>query len=169
MSGYGLDDRALEVRSLGEARDFSSNLCVQTGFGAHPVSCTMGTGVLSAGVKRGRGLLLTAHPHLVPRSWMSRSYTSSPPCASIGVLWDCFTYINKVCGPQTIIRRTTGWRPLKRRLKSAADMSILNREEHFTCYRTGWDVRRHGRVRDTICCVHRWHMSLWTGFETQWQ
>jgi hypothetical protein len=21
---------------------------------------------------------------------MSRSYTSSPPCASIGVLWDCF-------------------------------------------------------------------------------
>jgi hypothetical protein len=23
---------------------------------------------------------------------MSRSYTSSPPCASIGVLWDCFTF-----------------------------------------------------------------------------
>jgi hypothetical protein len=29
-------------------------------------------------------------PHVVPRSLMSRSYTSSPPCASIGVLWDCF-------------------------------------------------------------------------------
>jgi hypothetical protein len=24
--------------------DFSSNLCVQTGCGAHPASCTMGTG-----------------------------------------------------------------------------------------------------------------------------
>jgi hypothetical protein len=24
---------------------------------------------------------------------MSSSYTSSPPCASIGVLWDCFTYL----------------------------------------------------------------------------
>jgi len=36
-------------------------------------------GVLSPGVKRGRGVTLTTHPHLVPRSWMSRSYTSSPP------------------------------------------------------------------------------------------
>jgi hypothetical protein len=27
-----------------EAKDFSSNLCVQTGSGAHPASCTMGTG-----------------------------------------------------------------------------------------------------------------------------
>jgi hypothetical protein len=31
------------------------------------------------GVKRGRGVMLTTHPHLVPRSWMRRSYTSSPP------------------------------------------------------------------------------------------
>jgi hypothetical protein len=31
-------------RSPTEAEDFSSNLCVQTGSGAHPVSCTMGTG-----------------------------------------------------------------------------------------------------------------------------
>jgi hypothetical protein len=30
-------------------------------------------------------------PHLVPRSWMSRSYISSPPHASIGMSWDCFT------------------------------------------------------------------------------
>jgi hypothetical protein len=33
-------------------------------------------------VKRGRGVTLTTHPHLVPRSWMSRSYTSSLPSAS---------------------------------------------------------------------------------------
>jgi hypothetical protein len=31
-------------RSQAGARDFSSNLCVQTGSGAHPASCTMGTG-----------------------------------------------------------------------------------------------------------------------------
>jgi hypothetical protein len=31
------------------------------------------TGVLSPGVKRGRGVTLTTHPHLVPRSGMSRS------------------------------------------------------------------------------------------------
>jgi hypothetical protein len=27
-----------------EAEEFSSNLCVQTGSGAHPASCTVGTG-----------------------------------------------------------------------------------------------------------------------------
>jgi hypothetical protein len=31
-------------------------------------------GVLSPGVKRGRGVTLTTHPHLVPRSIMSRNY-----------------------------------------------------------------------------------------------
>jgi hypothetical protein len=43
VSDYGLDDRAIEVRSPAGARDFSSILCVQTGSGAHPASCTMGT------------------------------------------------------------------------------------------------------------------------------
>jgi hypothetical protein len=35
-------------------------------------------GVLSPEVKRGRGVMLTTHPYLIQRSWMSRSYTSSP-------------------------------------------------------------------------------------------
>jgi hypothetical protein len=38
--------------------------------------------VLSPGVKRGRDVTLTTHPHLVPRLSMSRSYTSSSPCVS---------------------------------------------------------------------------------------
>jgi hypothetical protein len=44
VSNYGLDDRAIGVRSPAGAKDFSSNLCVQTGSGAHPASCTKGTG-----------------------------------------------------------------------------------------------------------------------------
>jgi hypothetical protein len=44
VSGYELDDRAIEVRSPAEERDFSSSLCVQTGSGAHPASGIMGTG-----------------------------------------------------------------------------------------------------------------------------
>jgi hypothetical protein len=44
VSGYGLDDQAIEVRSPAGAKDFPSNLCLQTGSGAHPASCTMGTG-----------------------------------------------------------------------------------------------------------------------------
>jgi hypothetical protein len=46
VSGYGLDDRAIQARSRAEAKDFSSNLSwVQAGFGAYPASCTMGTEV----------------------------------------------------------------------------------------------------------------------------
>jgi hypothetical protein len=45
VSGYGLDDRAIEVRSLTEAKDFPPNLCVQIGSGStHPASCPVGTG-----------------------------------------------------------------------------------------------------------------------------
>jgi hypothetical protein len=38
-----LYDRATEVRSPAEAKDFFLYLCVQTGSEAHPASCTMGT------------------------------------------------------------------------------------------------------------------------------
>jgi hypothetical protein len=44
VSGYRLDDRAIEVRSSAGAKDFSCSLCVQTGSGAHPASYTVGTG-----------------------------------------------------------------------------------------------------------------------------
>jgi hypothetical protein len=44
VSDYGLNDRAIGVLSPAGAEDFSSNLCVQTGSGVHPASCTMGTG-----------------------------------------------------------------------------------------------------------------------------
>jgi hypothetical protein len=43
VSDYGLDDRAIEVRSPTGA-DFSSSPCVQTGSGAHPASYPMGAG-----------------------------------------------------------------------------------------------------------------------------
>jgi hypothetical protein len=44
VSDYGPDDRAIGVRSPAGAKDFSSSLCVQTGSGVRPASCTMGTG-----------------------------------------------------------------------------------------------------------------------------
>jgi hypothetical protein len=44
VSDYGLDDRAIEVRSPTGAEDFSSSPCVQTGSGPHPASYPMGTG-----------------------------------------------------------------------------------------------------------------------------
>jgi hypothetical protein len=43
VSGYGLEDRAIEVRSPAQADDFSSSLCPDR-FWALPASCTTGTG-----------------------------------------------------------------------------------------------------------------------------
>jgi len=50
-------------------RDFPP---VQTGPGAHPASCKRGAGSFPE-VKSNRGVLLTTHPLLVPRSWKSRA------------------------------------------------------------------------------------------------
>jgi hypothetical protein len=52
---HWLDDRAIGVRSPAGAEEFSSNLCVQTGSGAHPASCTMCTGGPFPGGKSAAG------------------------------------------------------------------------------------------------------------------
>ena len=57
---YGLDGPGIESRW---GARFSAP--VQTGPGAHPASCTTGTGSFP-GVKSGRGVTLTSHPLLVP-------------------------------------------------------------------------------------------------------
>jgi hypothetical protein len=66
---YGLDGPMMESRW---GARFSAP--VQTGPGAHPASCTMGTESFP-GVNCGRGVLLTTHPLLVPMSWKSRAIT----------------------------------------------------------------------------------------------
>jgi hypothetical protein len=92
VSGYGLDGwTRFDPRQRQE--HFSSNLCVQTSSGAHPASCTMDNGGPFSGGKERPGRDADHSPHLLPNRWMSRSYTSSPPCASIGVLWDCFASV----------------------------------------------------------------------------
>jgi hypothetical protein len=55
VSDYGLDDRAIGVRFPAGAKDFSYSLCVQTGSGVHPASCTMGTGGPFPGGKSAAG------------------------------------------------------------------------------------------------------------------
>jgi hypothetical protein len=68
VSDYELDVWAIGVRSPAGAKYFSSILCVQTGTGAHPASCTMGTGVLFTGGKARPRRDADHPPHLVPRS-----------------------------------------------------------------------------------------------------
>jgi hypothetical protein len=57
VSDYGLDDRAIEVRSPTGA-DFFSSPCVQISSGAHPASYPMGTG---------------------GKAWLGRDTDHSPP------------------------------------------------------------------------------------------
>ena len=71
-TGYRLDGPGME--SPWGAR-FSAP--VQTGPGAHPASCTMGTGTFP-GIKSGRGMTLTPHPLLVPWSWKGRAIPLLP-------------------------------------------------------------------------------------------
>jgi hypothetical protein len=81
VPGYGLDDRGDRGSVPDKGKEFSSSLCVQTGSGAHPASCTMGTGGPFPRGKTRPESDADNSPHLMPRSWMSRSYTSFPPSA----------------------------------------------------------------------------------------
>jgi hypothetical protein len=67
-TSYGLDDSG--VRIPGEARDFLFSKTVQTVYEAHPVSQTVGSGVICRG-RIGLGVRLTTHLHLVPRLRMT--------------------------------------------------------------------------------------------------
>jgi hypothetical protein len=94
VSEYMLDDRAIWIRSPAGAEDFSSSLCVQTGSGAHPASCQMGTGVLSPGVRARPG---RDADHSPPSSAEVENeyelYLLSPPSASLACNGTAFTAV----------------------------------------------------------------------------
>ena len=68
--GYGVDGPGIECRW---GRDFPH--LSRPALGAHPASCTMGTGPFP-GVKSGRGVTLTTHYHLAPRYIYIYIYTN---------------------------------------------------------------------------------------------
>jgi hypothetical protein len=81
VTHYGLDSLGFELR-WGEIF-----LPVNTGPGTQTTSCAMSTGSLFCG-RRGRGMVLTAHPHLVLRLREGRSM----PLLS---LWTYMTFIGR--------------------------------------------------------------------------
>ena len=70
-TGYGLSGPGIESRC---GRDFPH---LSRPALAQPAYCTMGTGSFPR-VKSGRGVMLTPHPLLVPRSWKSRAIPLLP-------------------------------------------------------------------------------------------
>jgi hypothetical protein len=118
------------VRSPTEAEDFPSNLCVQTGSGAHPASCTMGTVAISPGLKHGRGVMLTTHPLLVPRLRKSRSYTSCHPNAPLWSVTGPLYLLTFTCICFTVIKRHTemkDYRKVNLFLYHAKEMTLFQR------------------------------------------
>jgi hypothetical protein len=86
VSGYGPDDRAIGVRSRQRQEIFPLASASRPVLRPTQPPVQWAPGVLCPRLKRGRGVTLTTHPHLVPRSRMSRSY--SPPKHLRGVQWD---------------------------------------------------------------------------------
>jgi hypothetical protein len=78
-SDYRLDDWG-SIPGRGKASVFRPALRTTQ----PPIQCVP-VGVLSPGVKPGRGVTLITHPRLVPRSIMSRGYISFPPWRLHGV------------------------------------------------------------------------------------
>jgi hypothetical protein len=81
VSDHGLHDREIGVRFPTEAKDFSSILCVQTGSGVHPASCTIGTGGPFPGGKARPGSHTDHSPPSSADVINKWNYTSSPPQA----------------------------------------------------------------------------------------
>jgi hypothetical protein len=66
--GYRLKDQGSRVRFPAGAGNFSLHHGVQNGSGSHPASYPMCTRGSYPGCESGRGVKLTTHLHLVPRS-----------------------------------------------------------------------------------------------------
>jgi hypothetical protein len=154
VSDYGLDDRAIGVRLPAGANDFSSSLCVQAGSGATQPPVQWVPGVLSLGVKRGRGVTLTTYPHLVPRSWLSRSYISSPPTVSMACRGNALLYL-----PLTT-RAVRMWKSRKKKLSESTDvggMIISKYLKVVRCECDNWiNCLRIGQVITGLHVTARW-------------
>jgi hypothetical protein len=97
VSDYGLDDRAIGVRSPQGQRIFPLASVSRPALGPTQPPVRWVPGVLSPG-QSAAGRDADHSPHLVPRSWMSRSYTSSPPSASMACSGTSLLfYYNKLC------------------------------------------------------------------------
>jgi hypothetical protein len=83
VSDYGLDDRAMGFDPRQGQRIFLLSYVSRPAPGPTQAPLQWVPGVLSPGIKRGRGVMLTTQPYLVPRLGMSRSYTPVPQSLSM--------------------------------------------------------------------------------------
>jgi hypothetical protein len=68
VSGYEVNDRAIQVQSPTETKDFPLPSVSRPALRPTQLPVQWVPGVLSPGVKSGRGVTLITHPHLAPSS-----------------------------------------------------------------------------------------------------
>ena len=103
---------------------------VQTGPGAHPASCTMGTGSLP-GVKSDRGVTLTPHLLLVPWSWKSRAIPLLPFWFFVVCSRENFSFVSGRTDTSTLRKQF-----FRHNLKTAAN-NCLPYNSSFMCVPVG--------------------------------
>jgi hypothetical protein len=148
---YGQDGTGIESRW---GQYFPS---LQTGPGAHPAFCTMGTGYFP-GVKCGRGVLLTTHPLLVPRSWKSKAIrTSTPLWATTGPLTRLLYLILPLENKLSSIQRKIAW---SRITKAVSDLRSLPHDVIQFCR---WvSIFRQNILPPSLACTLRNPGNLFT-------
>jgi hypothetical protein len=99
---------------------------------------------------------------------MSRSYTSSPPCTSIGVLWDCFSFLNKLYTKTCNIAHCMRSLTLKFRFNTFRHCFIKAVSEEKFPYLliffpqfTSMDVKRGYRIMCEICVTQSLRNQSW--------
>ena len=119
-TGYGQEDPRIESRWR---RDIPP---VKTGPGAHPASCTMGTGSLP-GVKYGRRLLLATHLLPVSPSWKSRAIPLLPLWATSGAIKGKIYVFYIYCS----VHRNILW---NNQQMSQCAVKFISLQVHSTCF-----------------------------------
>jgi hypothetical protein len=109
---YKLDGPWIESRW--EARDSAA---VQTGPGAHQVSCTMSL----SRVQSGRGVALTTHPPLAPTLKKEYSCASTPALGLHGLSYGKTRHYMEVVSFKTRSLYPRGKNPLKKKLDEVPD------------------------------------------------
>jgi hypothetical protein len=153
VSGYGLDDQVIEVRSLAEPKNFSSTLCVQTSSGAHPASCPLGNRGPSPGGKTRPGHDADRSPpssaEVVNEYELYLVSPQAPPRCVAGLLY--FTLLHcmskNIYSRYETYREAEGWH-LKTLLWTKVDRTVAGKQASISfscsamqeaCCNTVWD------------------------------